>query len=296
MISSTFSRWFFPSTHFNWKIMILNTKQHLHACSKQAYVPLTKWLCKTSILSDSKILKILLFFPPFYHDTGHGDTAGYHEYNDGRIYEGDISWAASSEFVSSSIPSWQILTAHAQPLRRARDLAFCLKVLLDSLLVCASSGGSGETARMRRLAWTFAARIAIRTKFAWRGPRYLITVSWPEILIWPRDMLIDCSSFLADSAYHLNPNIWTPKQCSNCTARSKSKLTFGVCHIIALWVPSLWKKVKSAKIAVTSFTVQELWQFSLSRDWLPVSVLCVGSLWKTWNQLEKIAITPYKIS
>ena len=68
-------------------------------------------------------------------------------------------WAPSSEFVSSSIPSWQILTAHAQPFRGARDLAFCLKVPLDSLLVWASSGGSGETARMRRLAWTFAARI-----------------------------------------------------------------------------------------------------------------------------------------
>ena len=65
----------------------------------------------------------------------------------------------SSKFVSSSIPSWQILTAHVQPFRGARDLAFCLKVPLDSLLVWASSKGSGETARMRRLAWTFAARI-----------------------------------------------------------------------------------------------------------------------------------------
>ena len=70
-----------------------------------------------------------------------------------------FNWAPSSEFVSSSIPSWQISTAHAQPFRGARDLAFCLKVPLDSLLVWASSGGSGETARMRRLAWTFAARI-----------------------------------------------------------------------------------------------------------------------------------------
>ena len=69
------------------------------------------------------------------------------------------NWAPSSQFVSSSIPSWQILTAHAQPFSGARDLAFCLKVPLDSLLVWASSGGSGETARMRRLAWTFAARI-----------------------------------------------------------------------------------------------------------------------------------------
>ena len=70
-----------------------------------------------------------------------------------------IIWAEPSEFVSSSIPSWQTLTAHAQPFRGARDLAFCLKVPLDSLLVWASSEGSGETARMRRLAWTFAARI-----------------------------------------------------------------------------------------------------------------------------------------
>ena len=70
-----------------------------------------------------------------------------------------IIWAPSSEFVSSSIPSWQIVTAHAQPFSGARDLAFCLKVPLDSLLVWASSWGSGETARTRRLAWTFAARI-----------------------------------------------------------------------------------------------------------------------------------------
>ena len=59
-----------------------------------------------------------------------------------------LKWAPSSEFVSSSIPSWQILTAHAQPFRGARDLAFCLKVPLDSLPVWASSEGSGETARI----------------------------------------------------------------------------------------------------------------------------------------------------
>ena len=65
-------------------------------------------------------------------------------------------WAPPSEFVSS-IPTWQILTAHAQPFRGARDLAFCLKVPLDSLFVWASSEGSGETCAW--LAWTFAARI-----------------------------------------------------------------------------------------------------------------------------------------
>ena len=44
--------------------------------------------------------------------------------------------------------------------REARDLDFCLKVPLDSLLIWASSEGSGETAWMRRLTWTFAARIS----------------------------------------------------------------------------------------------------------------------------------------
>ena len=79
-------------------------------------------------------------------------------------------WTPSSEFVSSSIPSWQISTAHAQPFRGPRDLAFCRKVPLDSLLVWASSEGSGETARMRRLAWTFAARI---------GDKYQIRLTRP---------------------------------------------------------------------------------------------------------------------
>ena len=74
-------------------------------------------------------------------------------------FQNTYIWAPSSEFVSSSIPSLQISTVHAQPFRGARDLVFCLKVPLDSVLVWASSEGSGETARMCRLAWTFAANI-----------------------------------------------------------------------------------------------------------------------------------------
>ena len=83
-------------------------------------------------------------------------------------------WAPASEFVSSSTPSWQILTAHAQPFRGARDLAFCLKVPLDSLPVWASSGGSAETARMRRLAWTLAARIGDKYQIRLTRPIYLL--------------------------------------------------------------------------------------------------------------------------
>ena len=89
--------------------------------------------------------------------------------------------APSSEFVSSSIPSWQISTAHAQTFRGARDLAFCLKVPLDSLLVWASSEGSGETARMRRLAWTFAARID--DKYQIRLARPICWVSYVYIFV-----------------------------------------------------------------------------------------------------------------
>ena len=86
------------------------------------------------------------------------------------------NWAPSSEFVSSSIPSWQILTAHAQPVRGARDLAFCLKVPLDSLLVWASSRGSGKTARMCRLAWTFAARIGDKYQIRLMRSNYSVSV------------------------------------------------------------------------------------------------------------------------
>ena len=86
--------------------------------------------------------------------------------------EENIIWAPSSESVSSSIPSWQISTAHAQPFRGARDLAFCLKVPLYSLLVWASSGGSGETARMPRLAWTFAARTGSKYQIRLTRPIY----------------------------------------------------------------------------------------------------------------------------
>ena len=91
-----------------------------------------------------------------------------------------IRSAPSSEFVSSSIPSWQILTAHAQPFRWARDLAFCLKVPHDSLLVWASSGGSGETAWMRRLAWTFAARIGDKYQIRLTRSRWYLHNQWSQ--------------------------------------------------------------------------------------------------------------------
>ena len=118
------------------------------------------------------------------------------------------NWAPSSEFVSSSIPSWQILTAHAQSCRGARDLAFCLKVPLDSLLLWASSGGSGETARMRRLAWTFAARIS---------DKYQIRLTRPNIRIrfrWTRkndDHCFHSAIFAVSIKGHQDSLYWLPK-------------------------------------------------------------------------------------
>ena len=112
----------------------------------RSLAPLNGWACAVEICHDgmledtNSLVTFTIYFIIFKYITV-------------------LIWAPSSEFVSLSIPSWHILTAHAQLFRGARDLAFCLKVPLDSLLVWASSEGSGETARMRRLAWTFAARI-----------------------------------------------------------------------------------------------------------------------------------------
>ena len=122
-------------------------------------------------------------------------------YSDANIKLPSSIWAPSSEFVSSSIPSWQILTAHAQPFRGARDLAFCLKVPLDSLFVWASSEGSGETARMRRLAWTFAARI---------GDNYQIRLTRSISLLF---MKMIASFELHCTAHHMNIKLW--KSCEN---------------------------------------------------------------------------------
>ena len=123
-------------------------------------------------------------------------------------------WAPSSEFVSSSIPSWQILTAHAQPFRGARDLAFCLKVPLDSLLVWASSGGSGETARMRRLAWTFAARIG--DKYQIRLTRSICDVTGFEIKLRQKV----CNKNVLSRTYIFLCMHWSPKPSDLNTVHS----------------------------------------------------------------------------
>ena len=140
----------------------------------------------------------------------------------------------ASKFVSSSIPSWQILTAHAQPFRGARDLAFCLKVPLDSLLVWASSEGSGETARMRRLTWTFAARICDKyqirlMRFSWRfelnfvAPNLDIAWQYCKIEIW-------IFFFLLKVHIIKGAGPWENVSCHMRTTKAQISL-----HIRAVW-------------------------------------------------------------
>ena len=131
-----------------------------------------------------------------------------------------IKWAPSSEFVSSSIPSWQISTAHAQPFRGARDLAFCLKVPLDSLLVWASSEGSGETARMRRLAWTFAARIGDKYQIRLTRSKCLVSNcgvfrSWSPVLWFAIGKIFNLTRCLLVSflSFYCYFKLWCCKIC-----------------------------------------------------------------------------------
>ena len=80
-------------------------------------------------------------------------------------------WAPPSEFVSSSIPSWQILTAHAQPFRGARDLAFAVWRFL--LTHCLHERAAEVLARLHGCASSPEPLLliyALSTKFAWRGP------------------------------------------------------------------------------------------------------------------------------
>ena len=131
--------------------LLANTSSESRGTFRQkarSLAPLNGWGCAVKICHDGML-----------GDTNSLDGAHICPVLIDIIMTAAIIWAPSSKFVSSSIPSWQILTAHAQPFRAARDLAFCLRVPLDSLLLWASSGGSGETVRMRMLAWTFAARI-----------------------------------------------------------------------------------------------------------------------------------------
>ena len=87
------------------------------------------------------------------------------------------NWAASSEFVSSSIPPWQILTAHAQPFRGARIWLSVWRFLLTQ---CLYERAAEVLARLRGCAGSPEPSLlayAISTKFAWRGLIYAVGFS-----------------------------------------------------------------------------------------------------------------------
>ena len=132
----------------------------------------------------------------------------------------------------SNIPSWQILTAHAQLFRGARDLAFCLKVPLDSLLVWASSEGSGETARMRRLAWTFAARICDKHQNRLTRSTLFRVLTWlvPNKTVIVTHLFNFISSLCRFRGVYLNLLIKTFP-----FLKLNQKFLFFVCSIINAW-------------------------------------------------------------
>ena len=149
------------------------------------------------------------------------------------------------ETLSSSIPSWQILTAHAQPFRGARDLVFCLKVPLDSLPVWKSSGGSGETARMRRLAWTFAARIgdkyqirltrstcnSIYTLPPGNGCKWEITMAKGTTSQGKGQGQKPCSILVYVGWIYMGPT-WQNKQ--NDVHPAKTRISLGICPVFTV--------------------------------------------------------------
>ena len=67
-----------------------------------------------------------------------------------------------------------LINAHSGISIKARGLSFVLSHHLHPYFVYASSGGSGESVHMHRLAWAFAAR--------WND-KYRILVHWPKLCI-----------------------------------------------------------------------------------------------------------------
>ena len=188
-----------------------------------------------------QVLSVVLSFPVF-------DAAGA-TFTSGACTLVIIFWAPSSEFVSSSIPSWQILTAHAQPFRGARDLAFCLKVPLDSLLVWASSEGSGETARMRRLAWTFAARICY--KYQIRLTRSIWCIALKSFKFWIRAPMHE--SRKCTVKFNAQPSAQRPPTLKRYTLCSLSKKKTRQYDIL----PAIHNKVHNSQVSQHSWALSQ---------------------------------------
>ena len=82
-------------------------------------------------------------------------------------------------------------------IQRGQGSGFLFEGSLDSLLVWASSEGSGETARMRRLARTFAARIGDKYQIRLTRSIYLKTECFPAVIYCLQMLTIQDSVFAA---------------------------------------------------------------------------------------------------
>ena len=89
-------------------------------------------------------------------------------------FENKIIWAISWDYDTFRPPLTHSSNAHEQPSSEARYmyLIFVRTLRLLSYFICANSEGSGETARLSRLAWAFAGRLC---------NKYHHLMSW---LIW----------------------------------------------------------------------------------------------------------------
>ena len=113
-------------------------------------------------------------------------------------------------------------------IQRGQGLVFCLKVPLDSVLVWASSEGSGETARMRRLAWTFAAHI---------GDKYQIRLT-RSILLSIAFQSTFCTRFVWCTGF---VKFCWKKRIQNCISDRGS---FMSAHILWNLLKGLGKKIR----------------------------------------------------
>ena len=206
-------------------------------------------------------------------------------------YSSIIIWAPSSEFVSSSIPSWQILTAHAQPFRGPRDLAFCLKVPLHSLLVWASSEGSGKTARMRRLAWTFAARMgdkyqirltqSISEKWAGHYKTAQIQISLHIYAVWP--VFTACFN-RPNEPPHDKTNKMTSVPCedSDQAGHAPSLIRVFIVRMKKHWILTHWAHCKESD--QTGWMPRLIWVF------LGTQIILLVLSWGGSNEVLHVAV------
>ena len=97
-------------------LLLAHTSSESRGTFKQkarSLAPLNGWACAVKICHDGML-----------EDTNSLDGLIYKALHTNSITLQTWIWAPSSEFVSSSIPSWRILTAQAQPFRWGQGSGF----------------------------------------------------------------------------------------------------------------------------------------------------------------------------